>query len=348
MAHSSRCDMTTVRMNLGSNSYDVNIGKGVLRKVGELFNLDRRVLILTDSGVPSEYAEVVASVAKQARIMTVAEGECSKSMQTLSEVLETMIAEDMTRRDCVVAVGGGVVSDLAGFAAASYMRGIDFYNIPTTVLSQVDASIGGKTAINFGGIKNIVGAFHQPRGVLVDIDCLKTLDARQVANGLSEAVKMALTSNKELFEYLEGVTPETLDNSLEHIIVEAVKIKRTVVEADEHEDGLRRILNFGHTLGHGIEAGEGLHGLYHGECVALGMLPLCSKEVRDRLIPVLTTLGLPTEYHGNIDEAIALASHDKKRTADGVNIILVPRVGEFEIRKVSIYEFGAMVKEVFK
>lgn len=334
-------------MNLGSDSYDITIGKGLLQRAGELFDLNRRVLILTDSGVPRQYAEAVARAAGQARILTVPEGEGSKSMEVLGEVLEAMISEDMTRRDCVVAVGGGVVSDLAGFAAASYMRGIDFYNIPTTVLSQVDASIGGKTAINFGGIKNIVGAFHQPRGVLIDIDCLKTLPQRQVANGLCEAVKMALTSNRELFEFFEGVTPESLSESLEHIIVEAVKIKRSVVEADVREGGLRRILNFGHTLGHGIEAGEGMSALYHGECVALGMLPMCEDDVRLRLIAVLSALGLPTEYHGNIDEAIALASHDKKRTQDGVNIILVPRVGEFEIRRVTIEQFGALVKKVY-
>lgn len=339
--------MTSIRMNLGSNSYNVTIGRGLLARAGELFNLDRRVLILTDSGVPRQYAEMVAAVAKHPLIVTVDQGEGSKSLKTLGEVLSAMIKHDMTRSDCVVAVGGGVVSDLAGFAAASYMRGIDFYNIPTTVLSQVDASIGGKTAVNLDGIKNIVGAFHQPRGVLVDIDCLATLDKRQVANGLSEAVKMALTSNKELFEHLEGVTPDNLADSLEYIIVEAVKIKRSVVEADEREGGVRRILNFGHTLGHGIEAGEALHGLYHGECVALGMLPMCSEKVRERLIRVLRALGLPTEYCGDIDEAIALAAHDKKRTSDGVNVVLVPEVGSFEIRKVSIAEFGNMVREVY-
>lgn len=339
--------MTRVRVNLGADSYDVVIGRGILDRAGEEFNLNRRVFILTDDGVPREYAERVAKMAKTAKIVTVAAGECSKSLATYGEVLGEMIKSEMTRGDCVVSVGGGVVSDLAGFAAASYMRGIDFYSVPTTVLSQVDASIGGKCAINLNGIKNIVGAFHQPRCVLVDIDCLSTLDKRQISNGLAEAVKMSLTSNAELFEYFEGLDGEISPEEMEKIVVEAVKIKRGVVEADEREGGLRRILNFGHTLGHGIEAASKMSELYHGECVALGMLPVSAPRVRERLVKVLKKLNLPTAYDGDIDEAIRLVAHDKKRTAGGVKVILVPKVGEFEIREMSESEFCAMVKEVF-
>ncbi len=339
--------MTRVRVNLGEDSYDVVIGRGILSSVGEMFNLDRRVLIVTDEGVPREYAEVVAMAAKAPRIVTVGEGEGSKSMSTYGYLQSEMIKHGMTRGDCVVSVGGGVVSDLAGFAAATYMRGIDFYSVPTTVLSQVDASVGGKCAINLDGIKNIVGAFHQPRCVLADIDCLATLDGRQVANGLSEVVKMALTSNAELFGYFESLCGEITPDKMEKIVVEAVKIKESVVERDEREGGLRRILNFGHTLGHGIEAAEGMEELYHGECVALGMLPVCSDEVRQRLVAVLKKLGLPTEYKGDIDEAIKLVAHDKKRTASGVKVILVPKVGEFVIREMTEDEFAATVRAVF-
>jgi 3-dehydroquinate synthase len=183
--------------------------------------------------------------------------------------------------------------------------------------------------------------------VLVDIDCLSTLDKRQVSNGLAEAVKMSLTSNAELFEYFEGLDGEIGAEEMEKIVVEAVKIKRGVVEADEREGGLRRILNFGHTLGHGIEAASKMSELYHGECVALGMLPVSAPRVRERLIKVLKKLNLPTAYDGDIDEAIRLVAHDKKRTAGGVKVILVPKVGEFEIREMSESEFCAMVKEVF-
>lgn len=339
--------MNTLHMNLGSESYDIVIGKGLLDKAGEFFNLDRRVLVVTDATIPECYAATVAGCAKVARVVSVAQGEGSKSLAGFEEVLLAMADMSLTRGDCVVAVGGGVIGDLVGFAAASYMRGIDFYNVPTTVLSMVDSSIGGKTAINLGGIKNIVGAFHQPRGVLIDTDTLNSLDARQWANGLAEAVKMSLTSDGELFESLEALSPTEIREKIEDVIVASLKIKKAVVEEDVTEKGLRRILNFGHTLGHGIEAVEGLSGLYHGECVALGMLPMCSPSVRERLIPVLNKLGLPTIWQGNIDEALQYATHDKKRTSCGVNIVYVKEVGSSEIINASLPEFRNLVKEVF-
>ena len=339
--------MTTLHLDLNDNGYDITVGRGVLAQAGELFNLDRRVTVVTDDGVPREYAEAVAAVAKYARIVTVASGEGSKSLETLGRVLTEMADFGMTRGDAVVAVGGGVVGDLAGFAAASYMRGIDFYNVPTTLLSQVDSSIGGKTAINLGGIKNIVGAFHQPKGVLIDVDCLSTLDERQIKSGLAEAVKMAMTSDVDLFKRFEKYSYVDITADIESIIVAALKIKKQVVELDEHEGGLRKILNFGHTFGHGIEAEETLGGLLHGECVALGMIPMCAKDARDRLISVLTKIGLPTEYNGSIDNALAYVSHDKKATAGGITTILVPEVGKFEMKKMTISELGALVREVF-
>ena len=163
-------------------------------------NLNRKVLVVTDSGVPEEYSSIIVDAAKEPVLVTLPEGEGSKTLDSFGMLCRRMLDEGFTRRDCVVAVGGGVCGDMAGFAAASYMRGIDFYNVPTTVLSQVDSSIGGKTAIDFGGYKNIVGAFYPPRAVLIDPDTLKTLPARQISNGLSEAVKMALTSDEELFQ----------------------------------------------------------------------------------------------------------------------------------------------------
>ena len=335
--------MTTLHLDLGKRGYDVTVGRGLLSRAGELFDLERRVLILTDEGVPSEYAEAVAAAAKSALIYTVKEGEGSKSLSTLEGVLLAMAKHGMTRRDCLVAVGGGVVGDLGGFAAACYMRGIDFYNVPTTLLAQVDSSIGGKTAVNLGGIKNIIGAFHQPRGVLIDADCLMTLDKRLIACGLAEAVKMAMTSDKKLFERFEKYTFIDIMEHIEEIIVDALKIKKYVVEQDEHEGGLRKILNFGHTYGHGVEAdAEG--SLYHGECVAIGMIPMCSPEARERLVLTLKKLGLPTEYGGDIERALGFASHDKKSTASGVDAIYVPEIGSYEIRSMSYEELGAAVR----
>ena len=256
-----------------------------------------------------------------------------------------MLDFGMTRSDCAVAVGGGVVGDLTGFAAASFMRGIDFYNVPTTLLSQVDSSIGGKTAVNLGVVKNIVGAFYQPKAVLIDTDVLKTLSKRHYAAGLAEAVKMSLTSDSELFSIFEK--EEISDKNIEDVIVRSLEIKRKVVEEDEKEAGLRKILNFGHTLGHGLEAEGELSGLYHGECVALGMLPVCSDDVRARLIPVLKKLGLPTKFDGNLERALDYVSHDKKCSGNSVSVIFVEKVGSFKIEKMSVADFIKLVKERF-
>lgn len=334
--------MTTVHLNLGNRGYDINIGRGLLSRAGELFNLNRRVLIVTDSGVPSEYAETVRAVCKDARIITLPEGEGTKSIDCFATLLNAMLDFGMTRTDCVVAVGGGVVGDLSGFAAASFMRGIDFYNIPTTLLSQVDSSIGGKTAINLSGVKNIVGAFHQPKGVICDLDTLKTLPDRQISNGLAEAIKMSLTSDGELFALFEN--EKNSEELLEKIVIGSVNIKRSVVEADEHEGGVRRILNFGHTLGHGIEAAEGGN-LYHGECVALGMMAVCSEEVKKRLIPVLQKAGLPTGYDGDINKALSFIEHDKKCDGSLISVIFVDRVGSYRIEKMDTAGFCALVLE---
>lgn len=333
-------------MNLGEHSYGITVGRGLLERAGEYFNLSRRVFIVTDDGVPKEYAEKVAASAKEYKIVTVPSGEGSKSIETYSYLLAEMVSFGLTRTDCAVAVGGGVIGDLTGFAAASYMRGIDFYNVPTTLLSQVDSSIGGKCAVNHSGVKNIVGAFHQPRGVIVDIDTLKTLPMRHISNGLAESVKMALTSDEGLFSLFERV--ENPLDCLEDIILASLKIKKAVVEEDEKETGLRKILNFGHTLGHGIEASSGMEEYLHGECVAMGMIPVCSAEVRKRLIPVLEKLSLPTEYKGDIDAAAALTAHDKKCDGDRVSVVLVESVGSYAIEKMKISDFLSLVRRVLK
>ncbi len=335
--------MTELNVNIKDNGYKVYIGRKVLDSADKYFNLNRRVFILTDSGTPKEYAEKIAKCAKTAKIYTVPMGEGAKSPEVLNLVLSEMLSFELTRTDCAVAVGGGVVGDLLGFASSVYMRGIDFYNVPTTTLSQIDSSIGGKTAINLGGVKNIVGAFHQPRGVLIDLDTLKTLSERHFSAGLCEALKMALTSDKDLFEYIEkhGVNDETL----EHIITASLEIKRRIVELDEKETGLRRILNLGHTLGHGIEGATNMGEYYHGECVALGMLPVVSGEVKDRLIPILRCLNLPTVYNGDIEKALSLVSHDKKCDGSKISIIFVNKIGSYEIKKMTLDEFCELVKE---
>ena len=317
-----------IPVNADNGCYDIVLERGSLKKAGQLLELDRRVLVVTDEGVPPEYAGCVASRCREAIVVTVPRGEGSKSFEQLERLLSAMLEASFTRGDCVVAVGGGVVGDLSGFAASCYMRGIHFYNIPTTLLAQVDSSVGGKTAVNFGGVKNIVGAFYQPKKVIIDPETLKTLERRQLMAGLAEAIKMAATSSAELFEIIEK--SEDLDADLPEIIRRSLCIKRDVVEQDPKENGLRRILNFGHTVGHAVE-GFNKGKLLHGECVALGMPPMCSGEALERVTKVLKKYGLPTEIEQSADELMPYLKHDKKMTADLVKVVLVDKIGQFRI-----------------
>ncbi len=314
------------------------VKRGILATAGQHLNLNRRVLVVTDDGVPKQYAETVAAQCQEAIVCTVEQGEDSKSMEGFSTLLQVMLTHGFSRKDCVVAVGGGVVGDLAGFAASAYMRGVDFYNIPTTLLSQIDSSIGGKTAINFGGVKNIVGAFYQPKKVLIDPDLLATLPPRQIANGLAEAVKMALTCDKELFALLEN---EPIEEHLDDMIIRSLRIKQSVVEQDEKEAGLRRVLNFGHTIGHGIEVSTDL---YHGESVALGMLPLCGDPIRTRVINVLKKCDLYRTIEYDWDAVAQAAFHDKKADGDAVSVVTVDEIGSFEIKTIPCTEAIEMAK----
>ncbi len=323
-----------LHINLGKNSYDVFLQRGSLNKVGKLFDLDRKVLIVTDDGVPSQYAKIVAEQCRDSVCVTLPQGEGTKNFFYCELLCKKCLEVQLTRNDCIVAVGGGVVGDLVGFTAASYMRGIDFYNIPTTVLSQVDSSIGGKVAINLDNIKNIVGAFYQPRGVVIDPDILKTLSLRQISNGLAEAIKMGLICDGKLFYLFEKENPM---DYIDEIIWRALKAKQFVVQKDEYENGLRRILNFGHTIGHGIEScGQ----LYHGECVALGMIPLCAPSIRKRLFSVLKKFNLPTQFNFDKDVVLKAIFHDKKSDKDLINMIFVEEIGKAvqkTIKKSELY-----------
>jgi len=331
-----------IPVKTSSGGYNIVLERGALSCLKNHLKLERKVLIVTDSGVPAQYAKTAAEQCKEPFIVTIKEGEASKCFDTFKFLLSKMVEYGFTRSDCVMAVGGGVVGDLSGFVAASFMRGVDFYNIPTTVLSQVDSSVGGKVAIDFEGYKNIVGAFYPPMAVIIDSDTLKTLPQRQISNGLSEAVKMSLTSDSELFTLFE--TEDIMPN-IDRIIEASLKIKRYVVEQDEKEGGLRKILNFGHTLAHAIESENEMQNLYHGECVALGMLPMCDEAVRNRLIPVLNKLNLPTEIEYDTDVIIEAMRHDKKMAGDEITVVYVPEIGKFEMRKMPFKELAAQFKE---
>ena len=319
-----------IPVSLQEDSYDIILGCGVLQNAEKYLNLDRNVLILTDSGVPSEYADTLAKKCNRAIIYTVDAGEQSKNLANFEAILRLMAENKFTRSDCVVAVGGGVVGDLAGFVASAYMRGVDFYNVPTTLLSQVDSSIGGKVAVDLDGYKNIVGAFYQPKRVLIDPELLLTLDIRQIRAGLAESLKMATTSDPVLFEMFES---DEYLSDIEEVILRSLLIKRGIVERDVHESGERKILNFGHTIGHAIESTSEL---LHGECVALGMLYMCSDTVKERLYNIIDGMGLPTDY--DIDKATLFdfILRDKKASGNQITITFVNEIGKAELIKMPI------------
>ena len=333
--------MRKIDLNIGKG-YPIYIGKDLLKNANKYFNLNRKVLVVTDDNIPSSYSDTVCNNSKEAIKAVIPNGEESKSMSTLEMLLYKMQENKFTRGDCVVALGGGVVGDLSGFCASVYMRGVDFYNIPTTLLSMVDSSVGGKTAVNFAGLKNTIGTFYQPKGVLCDISTLKTLPERQLNCGFAEIIKMSMTNDSDLFTLIENKSKKELLDDIENVIFRSVIIKKSVVEEDEKELGLRRVLNFGHTVGHAIEQTSNY---YHGECVALGMLPMCGKAVKDRLIPVLKKISLPFEYKNVSGDLSDLIIHDKKSAGDKIHIILCPEIGCFEDKLVDIKEIEALIKE---
>ena len=242
----------TLRYSNEAISYAITIAPGALAQAGELFALRRKVLVVTGKCVPRQYAETILSQCGEGFLLVIPEGESNKTLASVELILSTLLEHGFTRGDALVAVGGGVVGDTVGFAAACYMRGIDWYNVPTTLLSQVDSSVGGKTGVNLHGVKNIVGAFHHPSGVLIDTRALDTLSPRLFSEGLAEVIKMAATSDAALFRLLEDTTD--VRSILPDVIASALRIKISVVESDPTEHGLRAVLNFGHTIGHAIEA----------------------------------------------------------------------------------------------
>ena len=333
-----------LNVDLKENSYDIVVERGILNKAEDYLNLNRRVLVVTDDLVPETYADTICSKCKTAVKVTVKSGEQSKSIECFEKLLKIMLENNFSRKDAVVAVGGGVVGDLAGFVSACYMRGVDFYNIPTTLLSQVDSSIGGKTAIDFYGYKNTVGAFYQPKAVVIDPNVLKTLSQRQLNNGLCESIKMAATSDKELFNLIKN--GDAYEN-IETVIEESLKIKKYVVEKDEKEMGLRRVLNFGHTVGHAVETSMGLNDLLHGECVSIGMLAFSSDNVRSELISVLNKYNLPTELPLSADEILSALRHDKKANSKGVNAVFVDEIGSFRLEFIDFEKLDELVKGAY-
>ena len=339
--------MTTITVN-ASGSYPIHIGPGVLDRLApSLLSLGgiRKVCVVSDSHVFPLYGASVLSGVRDAGLavcsFVLPAGEASKNGTTLLSLLDHLAREQLTRTDAVIALGGGVVGDLAGFAAAVFLRGIRYIQIPTTLLAAVDSSVGGKTAINLPGGKNLAGAFYQPSLVLCDTDTLKTLPEEIFRDGCAEVIKYAVLFDPELFSLLEKTG---LSFDQEQVIARCVRHKKQVVEQDEHDRGCRQLLNLGHTMGHGIEALSGFT-LSHGQAVAIGTAmvsgaaaagQLCSPEDRDRILSLLTAFGLPVASEYETTEVCNAALSDKKRSGDTIALIVPEAIGKCRILSLPV------------
>lgn len=339
--------MTTIRVSTGK-SYDVTIGRGILSDCGKMVkalpNTYDKLAIITDDKVDSLYSKTVADSLMAAGFSCVKfvfqNGEASKSLAVLEQACDFLCEQFITRKSLIVALGGGVTGDLAGFLAAIFQRGIDFVQIPTTFLAAIDSSVGGKTAVNVPAGKNLLGAFWQPQLCWCDIETLATLDEEVFRDGVAEAVKYGCILDKNLFETMkQGVRAQ-----LAEIITRCVELKAEVVAQDERDNGLRAILNFGHTLGHGIETLSDF-AISHGKAVAIGMV-LASKAgeaagvteagTTAQIEEILQANGISTICPYDIADVVAASLGDKKRDGDTMHLILLKRIGEAVVYPVAV------------
>ncbi|MEP7243104.1 MAG: 3-dehydroquinate synthase [Gammaproteobacteria bacterium] len=336
--------MNTLRVELGSRSYPILIGAGLLSRA-ELLAAQvpgRDVLLVTNTTVGPLYSAALKQGLGERRIVevTLPDGESHKTLATVSRVLDVLVANRFARDGTVVALGGGVVGDMAGFAAASYQRGIAYVQVPTTLLAQVDSSVGGKTGVNHPGGKNLIGAFHQPSAVIADTDTLKTLPDRELRAGLAEVIKYGLISDAPLFAWLEQNVEKLLAHDAEaltHVIRRSCEIKAEIVGRDEREQGDRALLNLGHTFGHALESTTGYTKWLHGEAVGAGLLMaatmsreagMMTSENVDRLRGLLERTGLPTEARDvRADTVMENMRIDKKVKSGRIRLVLLRSIG---------------------
>ena len=328
-------------VNLKDANSRVIVERGCSSHLKEYVDFNGKVMIISDDHIPSELKDNVLKQFDNAVLVEVAMGEVSKGFETYQMLLEKLLELGFSRKDFIIALGGGVIGDLSGFVASTFKRGCRFISIPTTTLSQIDSSIGGKVAINLNGIKNCVGNFYHPEVVFVDIDTLKTLDKRHFYNGLVEALKAGVIQDPVLFDLFKNHVHELDINSnyLEEIITRSLLMKKNVVEQDEKEQNIRKILNFGHTIGHAIESYYHLSDYYHGECVANGMIYIEDNEmIRNDLINILNEMNIPLLYDLDVDSLIEFIKNDKKAKGNNIDIVLVDEIGEAYLKKVEIDE----------
>lgn len=346
-----------IHVDLGANSYDITIERGLLTRSGEMIRSLTscgRIHLLTDNHVAPLYADKVAASLRACgfavSVQILPAGETTKQLPYLSQVWSTMSSAGITRKDMLVTLGGGVIGDLGGFAAATFLRGIPFVQIPTSLLAQVDSSVGGKVAIDLPEGKNLAGAFYQPKAVLIDPDVLDTLSDPLFEDGMGEVIKYGCIRSRSLFDALKAAgSRENLRSSMDSIIAECVDIKRQVVENDERDTGERMILNFGHTLGHAIELAQAYNGYSHGAAVAAGMhlitrvseaAGMTAPGTADAIAEMLNAYHLPLSADAALSDAMLSAiTRDKKNLGRALNIILLKDIGDCYIHPTTAAYF---------
>lgn len=341
--------MNTVTVN-ASKTYNIYIGSGLLSECGEIIKNEIGVCsaaIITDDNVNRLYSEKVEASLKKSGFRTVKfvfpHGEESKSIKTYSEILNFLAKNHITRTDAVVALGGGIPGDMGGFAAATFLRGIKFIQIPTTLLADVDSSVGGKTAVNLPEGKNLAGAFYQPDAVICDYSTLKTLPPEIFADGCAEVIKYGVIMDADFFDFLKT---HDINENIEYVITKCVELKRDIVNQDEKESGIRAILNFGHTIGHSIEINSNFE-ISHGSAVAIGMLiaskgafalGMTTADLTEEIKSLLIKNKLPTECPFGAEELFNVSCSDKKRSGDSIKLIIPESKGKCVPVKVGINE----------
>lgn len=348
--------MDTVSVKLQERSYPVYIGNRILQNLPEYWeklHLNKRAVIITHQQIKELYAEPVRKVLKQndidVRIIDVPEGETAKSWTMAEQLLEALIRARFERQDVLIALGGGVIGDLAGFVASVFMRGVPFVQIPTTLMAQVDSSLGGKTGVNHPMGKNLIGTFYQPKMTVIDVNTLKSLPPREIYCGLAEIVKYGIITNADFFTYCEDHKRDIKEMNFEkhvdmwgYLIAQSCRFKSTVVSQDERECGLREILNFGHTIAHAIESVTHYQKFLHGEAVALGMrvaseiafkMDMVNQAVRDRIVKLLTDLGFALTMPGVTPDALVAAMFSDKKVRGGqLRFVLPVEIGKVVVR----------------
>ncbi|SHH88058.1 3-dehydroquinate synthase [Caloranaerobacter azorensis DSM 13643] len=342
--------MDVLSVDLKDRGYNIYIDKGLLRNIDDILlecGIDDNIFIISDRNVAKHYLDILLSKlnTKVTGYCILEPGEQSKSIDTAKKVYEKMLEAGCNRKTTLISLGGGVVGDLTGFVAATFMRGINFVQVPTTLLSQVDSSIGGKVGVNFKNYKNIIGSFYQPKGVIIDTETLKTLDEREIINGLGEVFKYGLIMDYDFFLWLNDNLNSILkleNNYIMNIVKKSLNIKKIIVQKDEKESNIRKVLNFGHTIGHGIETLDDFNTFKHGEAVVLGMMleslistemGLIDRKYYIKIIDSLSRLVSPVKFSAFEQKQIMNAiKHDKKNEKG--KIVLVLPIGK---GRVNIY-----------